>query len=114
MVNNLDFKRLIDANLLQYKKTNPWVKVKVAIGRCLSYIRTGDQFKFYTVLSDEHTYIIITSYCVPKLDVRLDSMYCDKWRKMSCHNVNLEWTMSNVELVHAIEIYYKLFRFQVD
>ena len=24
------------------RKTNPWVKVKVAIGRCLFYIRTGD------------------------------------------------------------------------
>ena len=25
------------------RKTNPWVKVKVAIGRCLSYSRTGNQ-----------------------------------------------------------------------
>ena len=28
---------------IQAKKTNPWVKAKVAIGRRLSYIRTGDQ-----------------------------------------------------------------------
>ena len=27
------------------RKTNPWVKAKVAIGRCLSYIRTGNQSK---------------------------------------------------------------------
>ena len=25
------------------RKTNPWVKAKVTIGRCMSYIRTGDQ-----------------------------------------------------------------------
>ena len=25
------------------EKTNPWVKAKVAIGRCMSYIWTGDQ-----------------------------------------------------------------------
>ena len=29
------------------RKTNPWVKETVVIGRCLSYIRTGDQSNTY-------------------------------------------------------------------
>ena len=40
----------------------------------------------------------------------LDSLYCGKWRKISKsrHDLDLDWTMPNVELVRAIFIYYNM------
>ena len=42
----------------------------------------------------------------------LDSLYCGKWRKISKlrHDLDLDRTMPNVELVRAIFIYYNTIR----
>ena len=39
-------------------------------------------------------------------EIRLDSLYCGKWRKIlkSRHDLDLDKTMPNVELVRAIFI----------
>ena len=46
----------------------------------------------------------------------LDSLYCGKWRKISKsrHDLDLDRTMPNVELVRAIIKCYNMFKFQVD
>ena len=51
-----------------------------------------------------------------KAEIGLDSLYCGKWRKISKsrRDLDLDWTMPNVELVQAIFIYYNMFKFQVD
>ena len=43
------------------------------------------------------------------------SLYCGKWRKISRsqHDLDLDRTMPNVELIQAIFIYYNMFKFQV-
>ena len=49
-------------------------------------------------------------------DIGLDSLYCGKWRKISksrC-DLDLDWTMPNVELIRAILVYYNMFNLQVD
>ena len=60
-------------------------------------------------------YLIATSQHVPKL-MGLDILYCGKWRKISksCHDLDLDRTMPNVELVRAIFIYYNMFTFQIN
>ena len=49
-------------------------------------------------------------------DIGLDNLYCGKWRKISKsrHDLDLDRTMPNVELVQAIFIYYNMFKFEVD
>ena len=51
---------------------------------------------------------------MPKL-IGLDSLYCGKWRKVSKsrRDLDLDWTMPNVELVRAIFIYYNMFKFKL-
>ena len=43
-------------------------------------------------------------------DKGLDSLYCGKWRKMSHHDLDLDRTMPNLEIVRAIFIYYNMFK----
>ena len=47
-------------------------------------------------------------------DIGLDSLYCGKWSKISKsrHDLDLDQTMPNVELVRAIFKYYNMFKFQ--
>ena len=44
----------------------------------------------------------------------LDSLYCGKWRKISKsrRDLDLDWTMPNVELFQAIFTYYNMFKFK--
>ena len=44
-----------------------------------------------------------------------DSLYCGEWKKnlKSCHDLDLGLTMLNIELVHAIFIFYDVFQFIV-
>ena len=62
------------------------------------------------LISDAHTYLITTSYPVPKLSMGLNSLYCGKWRKNSKlrRDLNLDRTMPNVELIRANWLYYHL------
>ena len=43
-------------------------------------------------------------------DIGLDSLYCGKWRTISKsrHDLDLDRTMPNIELVRAIFIYYNV------
>ena len=54
--------------------------------------------------------------CAKAEIIGLDSLYCGKWRKIpkSRHDLDLDQTMPNVELVRAIFKYYNMFKFQVD
>ena len=49
------------------------------------------------------------------LSTNSSSLYCGKWRKISksCHDLDLEWAMPNVELIREIFIYYNIFKIQV-
>ena len=49
-------------------------------------------------------------------DIGLDSLYCGKWRKISKsrHDLDLDRTMPNVELIRAIFKYYNMIKFQGD
>ena len=46
------------------------------------------------------------------LDIGLDSLYCGKWRKISKSHcdLDLDWTIPNVELIRAILVYYNMFK----
>ena len=46
----------------------------------------------------------------------LDSLYCGNWGKISKshHDLDLDRTMPNIELVRAIFIHYNMFKFQVN
>ena len=48
--------------------------------------------------------------------IGLDSLYCGKWRKISKsrHDLDLDRTIPNVELVRANSKYYNMFKFKVD
>ena len=61
----------------------------------------------YILLSDEHRYLITLPTMRQSCDIRLDRLYCGKWRKNSnwpC-DLDLDWTISNVKLARAISIY---------
>ena len=74
----------------------------------------------FVLESDEYTCLIRTSYHVPKFfryrTLQLVLWYCGKWRKISksCHDLDLDRTMPNIEHVQDIFIlYYNIFKFQV-
>ena len=57
--------------------------------------------KLCILVSDEHTYLIKTSYRVPKLRyIGLDSLYHGRWKKISksYHDPDLDRTMPSVKL----------------
>ena len=86
------------------KNPNPWVKAKVAIGRCLSYIRT--QEPVYTLI------------CVTNFDYNYNPAITDGFEiifprhesTLSLHEYALDivWMMSEIKIIQEFFMCFKI------